>query len=262
MINKTIGCRINQLLAEKDVKQKDLARKLGVTDNTVSYFVSGARKPNIEQIIKIAKYFNVSTDYILGVSNAKTADVDVKAVCEYTGLSAEAVNNLPKYHERDIIILDTLIRNYFFEDFLKILSELYAKTILSDSLENLYTDHICKLFNISIDEYNNYYSKDNYFYSRIKKVVAHKIGQKNKEVMQIYNRIDIEYNNYQIAKELEHLKKTSLDRLYDLIWDVLFSDSDEYMDFFPDMSIDIQAVKKFISEKEGESHGNNPEERK
>lgn len=88
---KIIGQRINSALAKKDLKQKDLAQHLGVTDNTVSYFCSGNRTPNTSQIIEIAKFLEVSTDYLLGLAQEPTTDKDFNYVCEYTGLSSEAV---------------------------------------------------------------------------------------------------------------------------------------------------------------------------
>ena len=90
-IKKTVGSQINKLLAINNVKQKELAAYLSIPDNTVSYFVKGARVPNIEQIIKIAKYFNVSTDYLLGLTNVKTTDTDLKAVAEYLCVDEELI---------------------------------------------------------------------------------------------------------------------------------------------------------------------------
>ena len=84
--NNIIGQRINTVLAEKNIKQKDLASALGVTDNTISYFVSGKRTPNTEQIIKIAKFLDVSSDYLLGLSGAKSADEKIQYIHKYTGL--------------------------------------------------------------------------------------------------------------------------------------------------------------------------------
>lgn len=91
---KEIGQRINTLLAEQDKKQKELAEALGVLDNTISYFVSGKRVPNLEQIIKIAQFFDVSTDYLLGLSDNRTTNLELQAVCKYTGLSEDAAKNL------------------------------------------------------------------------------------------------------------------------------------------------------------------------
>ena len=64
---------------------------LGVTDNTVSYFYNGRLKPNIEQIIEIAKFFNVSTDYLLGLSDVPTTDKDLQYICDYTGLDKSRI---------------------------------------------------------------------------------------------------------------------------------------------------------------------------
>lgn len=70
MKSEIIGQRINKLLMKNNMKQKELAKELGITDNTVSYFVNGSRVPNIQQIIKISQIFNVSTDYILGITKS------------------------------------------------------------------------------------------------------------------------------------------------------------------------------------------------
>ena len=98
-LSKAIGKRINTLLAEKERKQKELAAYLGVQDNTISYFVSGRRTPNTEQLVKIADFFNVSADYLLGRTNAETTDRDLRFVCEYTGLSENTVTTLSELHD-------------------------------------------------------------------------------------------------------------------------------------------------------------------
>ena len=96
---KNIGSRISAILEEKNIKQKDLASALGITANTVSYFISGARTPNTEQIILIANFLNVSTDYLLGTAKAKTTDIELKQICEYTGLSDKATEKLHKLED-------------------------------------------------------------------------------------------------------------------------------------------------------------------
>lgn len=93
-IKKKIGQRINSALASADMKQKELAKILGVTDNTISYYASGSRVPNYEQLIKIASALNVSTDYILGVTDVKSTDISVQSICKFTGLSEKAVDLL------------------------------------------------------------------------------------------------------------------------------------------------------------------------
>ncbi len=110
---KIIGENIYYLLRKHGIKQKDLAKELGVTDNTISYFVNGARTPNIQQIIKIAQFFNVSTDYILGLTDVSSTDAELKTVCDYTGLSEKSILFLKKI--KDSTIYNTII-NILLED--------------------------------------------------------------------------------------------------------------------------------------------------
>ena len=91
---KTIGQRINAALAKRDMKQKELAAAIGVKDNVISYFTSGTRIPNTEQIIEIARVLNVSTDFLLGLLSEPTADNELALACDYTGLPEDAVDCL------------------------------------------------------------------------------------------------------------------------------------------------------------------------
>ena len=99
-IKKTIGKRINSLLAKQDKTQKALADELGVKPNIISYFCKGERTPNTEQLVKIARFFNVSADYLLGIGKDFTTDDELKFICNYTGLSQQAIiriSNMKNY---------------------------------------------------------------------------------------------------------------------------------------------------------------------
>lgn len=116
---KIIGERINTALAEKGVKQKELAKALGVSDNTISYFCSGARTPNTEQIIKIAQILCVSTDYLLGQADVTSTDTNIRAICEFTGLSMENVDFLRRHNNTDrgkevIKVLNMFLKSGYF----------------------------------------------------------------------------------------------------------------------------------------------------
>lgn len=101
-LSKIIGNRINSLLAANEKKQKDLAEYLGVTDNTISYFVKGSRMPNVEQIKKIAEweYFNTSVDYLLGLSDVITNNKDVQFISNYTGLDEISIRELHRLQRK------------------------------------------------------------------------------------------------------------------------------------------------------------------
>jgi transcriptional regulator with XRE-family HTH domain len=93
-IKKTIGNNINSLLATQGRKQKEPAKELGVTDNTISYFCAGKRSPNFAQLVRIADYFDVSVDTLLSRNRAQSENDMLALCCSYTGLSAKAVKNL------------------------------------------------------------------------------------------------------------------------------------------------------------------------
>ena len=93
---KIIGEKINYLLGQKDKRQKDLAKILGVTDNTISYYVNGNRLPSLEQIIEIAKYFEVSTDYLLGLNKNPTTDETEAKITQTIGIGKANISCLQK----------------------------------------------------------------------------------------------------------------------------------------------------------------------
>lgn len=63
--------RLKELRKDKGISQYKLADELKVTRGNVSQFECGTREPNIQMICNIARYFNVTTDYLLGMSDDK-----------------------------------------------------------------------------------------------------------------------------------------------------------------------------------------------
>ena len=57
------------LMEENNMKQNVVAEKVGVTEVTISRYISGKRTPRLDIIIKIANLFKVSTDYLLGITS-------------------------------------------------------------------------------------------------------------------------------------------------------------------------------------------------
>lgn len=58
--------RIRDLRRKKGISQLRLATDLNTTQNTISRYETGEREPGIEELIKIADYFGVSVDYLIG----------------------------------------------------------------------------------------------------------------------------------------------------------------------------------------------------
>ena len=54
---------------ENNISQQTLAKTVGVTQKAIDFWEKGINEPKASYIIALAKYFKVSTDYILGVGN-------------------------------------------------------------------------------------------------------------------------------------------------------------------------------------------------
>lgn len=64
--------KLKQLRINKHATQKEVAEYCGVATTSIQRFEYGTNKPSIENIIKLAEFFNVSSDYLLGISDNPT----------------------------------------------------------------------------------------------------------------------------------------------------------------------------------------------
>ena len=67
MENNIFGKNLKDLRCELNISQRELGKTFGVCNQTVSFWENGQREPDLDMLIKIAKYFNVSCDYLLGI---------------------------------------------------------------------------------------------------------------------------------------------------------------------------------------------------
>lgn len=61
--------RLRDLREDTDTKQQELAEYLHIKQNTYSQYENGQRQPPIPVLIKLAKFYGVSVDYILGLTD-------------------------------------------------------------------------------------------------------------------------------------------------------------------------------------------------
>lgn len=59
--------KLKELREEKNLSQKEIAKYLNIAQNTYSRYETGEREPSIEMLKKLAKYYRVSVDYIIGM---------------------------------------------------------------------------------------------------------------------------------------------------------------------------------------------------
>ena len=71
-----LGQRICELRTASGWSQVDLAKKLGVAKQTVSNWENENIQPSIEMLVRLARLFNVTTDYLLGVDSIPRLSVE------------------------------------------------------------------------------------------------------------------------------------------------------------------------------------------
>ena len=71
-----LGQRICELRTAFGGSQVDLAKKLGVVKQTVSNWENENIQPSIEMLVRLARLFNVTTDYLLGLDTIPRLNVD------------------------------------------------------------------------------------------------------------------------------------------------------------------------------------------
>ena len=101
MQTRTMGVfadRLSDLITESGKTLRQIASEIGISYPTLSTYQNGIQKANIEALAKIANYFNVSADYLLGLSDAPTTDKTAAAAVDYTGLAPDTVKFLHEQH--------------------------------------------------------------------------------------------------------------------------------------------------------------------
>ncbi|MGN1457413.1 MAG: helix-turn-helix domain-containing protein, partial [Acutalibacteraceae bacterium] len=177
MQNQIIGSRISNLRKQANEKQEDLAKVIKCNRASLANYENGKRMIDINRLIMIAEHYNTTTDYLLGLSDVSTTDVDIKQVCDYTGLSEIAVQelndeNVKIQDDEDISIYSEIMSRFIEEcssDFVRYIDEYDVCNWVSDLLQNdmnssEYVDKkslaLFKLINLVTDFAKEYSNRD------------------------------------------------------------------------------------------------------
>lgn len=95
--NRPFAVRLRLLLENYNISQKDLAERIGVTRQAINTYTLGTTVPDIDRLVQIADFFNVSYDYLLGKSLSEKRE-NIGIVNEL-GLSDEAIQTLKHYRQ-------------------------------------------------------------------------------------------------------------------------------------------------------------------
>lgn len=177
--------RLRLLMDERGVTQIELANFVGCARQSMSQYATGQSLPDINILLKISEFFEVSADYLLGKTEEKTVDPDIKKVCKYTGLSEAAVKNTrdikclcasDKYitnsHLGDIplFIINYILSQEFLYEYLNALTDKYQRV----ALQKLLSKH--NLIFLDDDKIQRKYDKESFledcgaFYDKLAEV--------------------------------------------------------------------------------------------
>lgn len=69
------GETLKKLRKQNNLTQNELGSKIGLSKAVISKYENGMGYPSYDVLIRIAQYFKVTTDYLLGVSRSRVLDV-------------------------------------------------------------------------------------------------------------------------------------------------------------------------------------------
>lgn len=124
--NDVFPTRFRGLIKYRNVTFDVLAEAFSTTRQTVSNWQAGSTVPDAISISMIADYFGVTTDYLLGKTDASTVKMDLRAAADYTGLSEKAIEQLR------IISSSPLYRKPLDEQYLKKDRAFWVSDIIED----------------------------------------------------------------------------------------------------------------------------------
>lgn len=67
---KIFSERLRELREDKKLTIRDMAKFLQITHQSYLYYEKHGGEPRYEMLVKLARFFNVSTDYLLGVTDS------------------------------------------------------------------------------------------------------------------------------------------------------------------------------------------------
>ncbi|SEG10077.1 DNA-binding transcriptional regulator, XRE-family HTH domain [Caloramator fervidus] len=92
--------RLKKLREEKSVSRNELAEELNVSTQTIANYENGNREPNFDNLIKLADYFKVTTDYLIGRSDFRTWEEEI----EFKNIKLIELENIEQIEKKEKII--------------------------------------------------------------------------------------------------------------------------------------------------------------
>ena len=98
------GNILRDLIESRGLYSKDIAAEINVSTPTLSRYLQGVREPELKYVVRLARYFGVSVDWLLGLSNDRYEALPAE-VREFATLYALASPD-------DRTIVETVLKKY------------------------------------------------------------------------------------------------------------------------------------------------------
>lgn len=92
--NDAFPLRFRNLSEKSSYTMEEMAQAFSTTRQTVRNWQTGETVPDVISICCIAKFFGVTTDYLLGLTDTPTLNTDIREISDYTGLWGGAIAQL------------------------------------------------------------------------------------------------------------------------------------------------------------------------
>ena len=113
LTTKAFADTLDDLIDEKKrrdhISQNTIASEIGVASSILSSWSNDTKTPSLDNLTRIAKYFDTSTDYLLGLTKVKKADITIQAASQRYRLSEAALSVLESLDRPQAGILETLL---------------------------------------------------------------------------------------------------------------------------------------------------------
>jgi len=165
-VKDSFSTRLRFIREKAGLSQSEFADKLGVSRGSISYYENAERVADIEFLFRLHQYFDLETDYLLGISdNAFPENQELGAA---TGLSDKAIHKLTS-GDVDRIFFNYLVEHSRFENFTALLAD-YAAGCYEvqgtkhiddmDYITFLITQTLLEIIKGISQEYRNHQSSD------------------------------------------------------------------------------------------------------
>ena len=204
-VKLTIGERIDDLIKDTGKNAETIASDLSISKATMSDIINNVDKGyNYKYFVALAQYFNVSTDYLLCLTDSKTTlntddGVKLRISCDYTGLNQDAIERIVRDRYNVILYSDLSAIDYI--DYVSDddnTQEKYKQRFIDDS-------PILKEYKTKYSNIVNDFITSGCFYRLLDKVLALLINYQN-----LINVRKIGNGDFQLFEKCNNLKEIEM----------------------------------------------------